>query len=69
MTRKEIAFLMFALIFLASGLHSLIIFLIDPELEFIYGFVSMGLLIPGFVLLLAAFESKIRFSSNDSVNT
>ena len=43
--------------------------ILDPDLNFTYGFISIGLLIPGSVLILAAFESKIRFSSNDSVKT
>jgi len=65
---KTISFIL-ALVFCFSGLHSLIIFLTDPNLHFIYGFISMGLLIPGSVLLLATFHSKIRFSANESVKT
>ncbi|MFX1283411.1 MAG: hypothetical protein ACFFB5_07140 [Promethearchaeota archaeon] len=69
MSRKFLIFLILALLFCGLGLHSLILFLIDPELNFIYGFISMGLLIPGSILFLAAFESKIGFLSNDSVKT
>lgn len=69
MNRKQTIFLILALVFCGSGLHSLIIFLTDPNLNYIYGVTSIWLLIPGSVLLLAAFESKIRFSSTDSVKT
>ena len=67
MNNRQTVFFILALLFCGLGLYSLIIFLTDPDLNFTYGFISMGLLIPGSVLILAAFESKIRFSSNDSV--
>lgn len=69
MNREETIFLILALIFWIFGLHAMITFLNDPKLDFIYGFFSIGLLIPGSVLLLAAFHSKITFLSNDLEKT
>ena len=69
MNREEIIFLILALIFWIFGLYAMITFLSDPKLNFIHGFFSIGLLIPGSVLLLAAFHSKMKFLSNDSEKT
>jgi hypothetical protein len=69
MNREKTIFLLLTLIFWFFGLHALITFLSDLKLNFIYGFFSIGLLIPGSVLLLAAFQSKIKFPSNDSERT
>jgi hypothetical protein len=69
MNRRQTVLLILSLLFCGLGLHSLILFLTDPDLNFIYGFISIGLLIPGSVLLLATFESKIRFSLKNSLKT
>jgi hypothetical protein len=69
MNFEKIIFLLLALIFWFFGLHALITFLSDLKLNVVYGFFSIGLLLPGSVLLLAAFQSKIKFLSNDSERT
>ena len=60
MDREKAVFFILALIFCIFGIHALITFLNNPEVNFIYAFFSIGLLIPGSVLLLAAFHSKIK---------
>jgi hypothetical protein len=65
MNRNEKIYLALACIFTLSGFLSLLTILIDPQNSFIYGTLSMWLLIPGGVLFLAAFQSKIKISEND----
>jgi hypothetical protein len=69
MNRVEIIFLLLALIFWLLGLHALMTFLNDLQHNTIYGSLSIWLLIPGAVLLLAAFQSKIKSPSADSEKT
>ncbi|MFX0208127.1 MAG: hypothetical protein ACFFDT_19230 [Candidatus Hodarchaeota archaeon] len=69
MNRVEIIFLLLALIFWLLGLQSLITFLNDLQQNTMYGLFSIWLLVPGAVLLLAAFQSKIKSPSADSEKT
>ncbi len=69
MNRYEITYFMLACIFFLFGLLALLSFLSDSQTYFLYGYISMGLLIPGGVLLLAAFQSKIKIGTNDPTNS
>ncbi|MFW9777698.1 MAG: hypothetical protein ACFFE8_02510 [Candidatus Heimdallarchaeota archaeon] len=69
MNRQEYIFLALAIMFWAFGVHALLIFLTDISVNTIYGVTSMLLLIPGAVLLLAAFQSRILVSPKDPVET
>jgi hypothetical protein len=65
MNRNKKVYFILACIFALLGLHALVIFLSDVQTFFIYGLLSIWLLLPGAVLFLAAFQSKIKISTND----
>jgi hypothetical protein len=64
MNRNEKVYALFAALLTFFGVTSLIAFLFDSQNSFIYGILSIWLLIPGAVLFLAAFQSKIKLSTN-----
>ncbi len=68
MNRNEKIYFMLASIFTLLGLHALVTFLSDAQTFFIYGILSIWLLLPGGVLFLAAFQSKIKISTKDPIN-
>lgn len=65
MNRNEKIYFILACIFALLGTQALVTFLSDVETLFIYGIFSIWLLLPGVVLFLAAFQSKIKISTND----
>jgi len=65
MNRNEKGYFILACIFSLLGLHALVTFLSDVQAFFIYGLLSIWLLLPGAVLFLAAFQSKIKISTNN----
>ena len=68
MNRNEKIFALFAGLFSFFGVTTLVIFLFDSQNSLIYGILSIWLLIPGAVLFLAAFQSKIEISNKDQTN-
>ncbi|MHA2330181.1 MAG: hypothetical protein ACXACR_16810, partial [Candidatus Hodarchaeales archaeon] len=61
----EKVYFILACIFALVGLHTLVTFLSDVQTFFIYGLLSIWLLLPGAVLFLTAFQSKIKISTNN----
>ncbi len=68
MNRNEKIYALFAGIFSLFGVTSLVMFLFGSQNSLVYGIISIWLLIPGGVLFLAAFQSKINISSKDPTN-
>ena len=67
MNRNEKIYFILACIFTLLGLHALVTFLSDAQTFLIYGIFSIWLLLPGGVLFLAAFQSKIKISTRDPI--
>ncbi|MHA2030486.1 MAG: hypothetical protein ACW99Q_13935 [Candidatus Kariarchaeaceae archaeon] len=65
MNRNEKIYFILACILTLLGLHALITFVSDAQSFFIYGILSIWLLLPGGILYLAAFQSKIKISTKD----
>jgi hypothetical protein len=65
MNRNEKIYFILACILTLLGLLALITFLSDAHTFFIYGILSIWLLLPGGILFLAAFQSKIKISTKD----
>lgn len=65
MNRNEKAYFILACVFFLLGFLALWTFFSDSQSYFLYGFISIWLLLPGGVLLLAAFQSKIKIGTND----
>jgi hypothetical protein len=66
MNRNEKIYFILACIFTLLGIHALVTSLSDGQASSIYEFLSIWLLLPGVVLYLAAFQSKIKISTNNS---
>ncbi|MHA2052003.1 MAG: hypothetical protein ACXAB2_00445 [Candidatus Hodarchaeales archaeon] len=67
MNRNEKIYFVLAGIFTLLGLGALVTFTSDPQTNFIYGVLSIWLFVPGGVLFLAAFQSKIMTQSKDPI--
>ena len=68
MNRNEKVYTLFAGLFSFLGTISFASFLTDYQNSLIYGILSIWLFIPGTVLFLAAFQSKIKISAKDPTN-